>query len=120
VVDRFYDEVTLWDGTKLRVHPLSRCVVVPLQPCVIHRPSDHPLKDAPLAYHAGLNAMFRICEHSEAHPDPDSLRFLVERGVPYGSYPLHDCCSNVCCGNASWDRSGRTGDGVANQLGELF
>lgn len=68
-------------------------------PCAYHSPSDHPLRDAPMA----LGVMFtlriplRICEHGVAHPDPDGLLHLRRIGV-LGAVTFHPCCEHKCCG----------------------
>lgn len=71
------NDIVLNDGTILaRVHGPEEC-----QPenCCIHNPSDHPLRDAPLAWLEllGGGVMGRRCEHGLWHPDPDALAFLM-------------------------------------------
>lgn len=87
------DVIMLYDGTPLRTHPRIRCSGY----CAVHFPSAHPLLDAPVAYLAEANALFRICEHGAIHPDPDSLAFLATHRVEYAVQPWHRCCPVACC-----------------------
>lgn len=64
------------------------------QPCAIHHPSDHPLKDAPRSW--AYDMILRECACGAIHPDFDSLAFQIDKhgGVDVG----HLCCDNNCCG----------------------
>lgn len=64
--------------------------------CGIHnRPSDHPLKDAPLNWRTDRGILERICEHGVGHPDHDSAKYLESIGKGYEN--VHGCCG--CCIN---------------------
>ena len=52
------------------VHPAERCEG---QPCVIHHPSDHHMRDWPLNWRQDRGLMERICPHGVGHPDPDDV-----------------------------------------------
>ena len=70
-------ELTLDDGTVLSgVHGPESCYG---QNCCIHNPSDHSLRDAPLAWLQldGVDIMGRRCAHGLWHPDPDAMNFLM-------------------------------------------
>ena len=73
------------------VHLRSEC-----QPhhCVIHDPSNHPLRDAPMRWRDDLQVMERLCGHGFAHPDPDSVAF-IDRTWLVHSARSHDC--DGCC-----------------------
>lgn len=43
--------------------------------CAIHRPSDHPLRDAPFDWFDEIRYLYRVCEHGFHHPDPDDIAF---------------------------------------------
>jgi hypothetical protein len=64
--------VALWNATIGSVHPASRCAG---QWCVIHNPSDHPMRDFPLYWRNDVYLMERICPHGVGHPDPDDVAF---------------------------------------------
>lgn len=66
--------------------------------CPIHRPLDHPLRTAPLAWRDDGELLERICAHGVHHPDVDSLAYL-ERTHPSTHHlqiERHDC--DGCCG----------------------
>lgn len=62
------DLIGMPDGRVLKTHGKDECSGTP---CVLHSPSDHPLKDAPLQWRSERAMMERVCEHGIAHPDPD-------------------------------------------------
>ena len=62
------DLIGMPDGRILKTHGKDECSGTP---CVLHSPSDHPLKDAPLSWRSERAMMERICEHGIGHPDPD-------------------------------------------------
>ena len=62
--------------------------------CVIHNPSDHPLRDAPLHWRADKGVMERICPHGIGHDDPDDVAHRERVGRE--SSGLHGC--DGCCG----------------------
>lgn len=85
--------VELEDGTILgNVHNLGRCLTG--GGCAIHNPSDHPLKNAARTWYNDM--IYRICPHAAAHPDFDSLVFIIERDG--GVWESHKCCVAKCCG----------------------
>ncbi len=85
--------VTGTGQTLVNVHPPEACAG---NPCPIHNPSDHPLKDAPTHWRDDRRIMERICEHRVGHPDPDDeyhrVTSLGENAL-YSS--IHGCCR--CC-----------------------
>lgn len=59
-------------GTELfGVHEADQCLG---EFCPIHKPSDHPLKDAKQRWNRDKARMERICIHDEVHPDPDDYK----------------------------------------------
>lgn len=85
------DVIFLRDGTGMQIHGEARCAGAP---CPFHNPSDHPLREAPLAWFKELNLMMRQCEHGSLHPDPDSMLHLRFRTFYDGWHP---CCEQQCC-----------------------
>lgn len=79
----------------VQTHGTDKCAG---RPCVIHNPSDHPLKNAPIhfrpdrMYHAE-----RICAHMVPHPDPDSVAYFAERLPGLLLLAAHECCTSRCC-----------------------
>lgn len=97
LVDR-YDLIEMGDGTLMRVHRLGNCFG---QFCCIHKPSDHPLANAPMIWNEKYRVMLRLCPHQELHPDPDSWLYRnasyllgIHDGPPP---PWHACCDEKCC-----------------------
>lgn len=80
------DIIALHDGRVMIVHAPSRCGG---DPCCVHNPSDHPLRDAPLSWWPFGKMMFRICPHGEPHPDPDDL---VAQFVGLDLHTCDGCC----------------------------
>lgn len=83
--------------------------------CVVHAPSEHPLRTAktywramgPFDIRSGA-FMERICEHGTGHPDPDQIAFwqqLVEAGEwtqeNLDAELIHGCCG--CCSGQPYD-----------------
>jgi len=85
------DVIALHDGRILEVHPPAKCAG---NACCIHRPSDHPLRTAPLNWRDERQIMERICPHGIGHPDPDDLTFRLARGTLFGA-GVHGC--DGCC-----------------------
>lgn len=83
-----------------QVHAPEACAG---RPCPFHAPSDHPLNDAPwFLWHSNYGWLtMRVCEHRVAHPDPDSVAFMVERIPPefQNDEPIthRPCCYPPCC-----------------------
>lgn len=81
--------------TLLRTHPESLCADDPT--CCIHKPSDHPLKNAKMNWRDDRGLMERICRHGIGHPDPDDIAHKRRtRGEKYaGAMAVHGC--DGCC-----------------------
>jgi len=100
--DRPHDIVRMIDGSWLLVHLDVDCLA---QYCVIHNPSEHPLKGSPLNWRGDRMLMERICHHGVGHPDPDDMRFKrVQFFIRHGRQAtdddvwaegVHGCCG--CC-----------------------
>lgn len=76
---------------KLVTHTPDKCEG---RPCAIHnRPSDHPLKDAPMYWRVDRGILERICDHGVGHPDADSANYLESIGKNYEN--VHGC--DGCC-----------------------
>lgn len=95
------DVLLLHDGTTMQTHGPARCFG---DHCCIHKPSEHPLNTAPLAWNDDLKMMFRVCSHGEIHPDPDAMEFhltmmLVGLRSFYDGW--HPCCESLCCSRPS-------------------
>jgi len=87
---KLYDEYVTGVGQRLRVHNRKTCKG---KHCVIHRPSKHPLANAPTLWRDDKGIMERICMHGIGHPDPDGLNHLpkdVQRTMS-----IHGC--DGCC-----------------------
>lgn len=88
--DHFTDDA----GRVWKVHKASVCAG---ENCVIHNPSDHPLKDAKLILRADLfkyGLGERICEHGIGHSDPDSVSFYARQGTHgMGVHGCDGCCT---------------------------
>ncbi len=70
--------------------------------CCIHNPSDHPLNGRPLLWDRRWRAMRRICEHDQAHPDPDDIAWrtrMFDWHRPPIELVLHaEVCDGCCAG----------------------
>jgi hypothetical protein len=74
------------------VHSPSACSGA--RGCAIHnRPSEHPLKNAPMLWRNDRGILERICQHGVGHPDHDSAKYLVSIGQE--SQNIHNC--DGCC-----------------------
>lgn len=82
------------DGSLLATHPADRCEG---GYCVIHNPSDHPLKDAPIHWDEERRRTDRVCRHDQHHPDPDHLAYVADTQgmLEYLKHKRHDC--DGCC-----------------------
>lgn len=74
----------------VNVHPESACVG---RACVIHDPSDHPLRDAPMIWRADKRVMERKCVHGIGHDDPDD--YAYRKSVNPRASNIHGC--DGCC-----------------------
>lgn len=59
-------------GQRLLVHEKADCKG---EHCVIHNPSDHPMREFPTHWRADRYLMERICPHGVGHPDPDDIAY---------------------------------------------
>jgi hypothetical protein len=73
------------------VHPADLCAG---RPCVIHHPSDHPLRGLPLHWREDRGFFERRCEHGEG-PDPDDVAYHSREGRRWVA--AHGC--DGCCGS---------------------
>ena len=66
--------------------------------CVIHHPSDHPMKAFPTYWRVDRGIMERICPHGIGHPDPDDMNYIRRtRGeADARAESVHGC--DGCCG----------------------
>lgn len=88
------EEYTTGTGQKMQVHAHTEGCD---ERCVIHNPSDHPMKDFPTHWRGDRGLMERICPHGVGHPDPDDLAFKRNRyGESYAqTESIHGC--DGCC-----------------------
>lgn len=67
--------------------------------CVIHNPSPHPLREAPLQYRGDRGLMERRCVHQVGHPDPDDIAYkrliMSESQFAARAFEWHGC--DGCC-----------------------
>jgi hypothetical protein len=82
----------LADGRVLCHHPATVCSG---EHCVLHNPSDHPMKSWPKVWRGDLGLMERLCSHGVGHPDPDALAHLARVGVGVDQPGVHGC--DGCC-----------------------
>lgn len=61
--------------------------------CVIHNPSDHHMRDWPLAWRNDTGVFERDCPHGIGHPDPDQFKYWDEMGWRHAG--VHSC--DGCC-----------------------
>jgi len=91
------DPLQLADGSVAMVHKIDACKG---EFCAIHRPCDHPLRDAPFAWREGRLGLGRMCEHNVVHPDPDDLAYKWEtmdkKEFQRKGYDRHTCKCGCC------------------------
>jgi hypothetical protein len=63
--DRTYEVA---NGVLRNVHRRDACAG---EPCCIHNPSDHHMRDWPQMWRDDRGMMERRCQHGIGHPDPD-------------------------------------------------
>lgn len=79
-------------GAIVRTHGIIACEG---EPCALHNPSDHPLRDAPMVFRADRGFLIeRTCQHGVGHPDPDSVAYLASVSDDDG-WGVHGC--DGCC-----------------------
>lgn len=93
------EEYTTGTGQRMVVHNRTACKG---EHCVIHNPSDHPMRVFPTHWRGDRYLMERICPHGIGHPDPDDLAYkaLVFSKTDVGKRMLeaeavHGC--DGCC-----------------------
>lgn len=81
----------------MRVHDREQCESR-ASACVIHRPSDHSMREFRLHWRADRGIFERICSHGVGHPDPDQYGYWVERWGEREAEAqmIHGC--DGCCG----------------------
>lgn len=86
-----YDGKEVWSVNPRRkikgIHPEFKCTG---PTCVLHKPTNHHMREFPLVFRRDLRTFERICEHQVTHPDPDCRNAMAD-GV------VHECCSMACC-----------------------
>lgn len=87
--------VTEVDGVRLvNVHDPSLCAG---QACVIHNPTDHPMRSWELLWRGDRRIFERVCPvHGCGHPDPDQFDYWRSVGS-FEWQAVHGCCG--CCRN---------------------
>lgn len=68
--------------------------------CVIHKPTDHLMRDWTLIWRNDRDIFERICEHGIGHPDPDQTEFwmntmLLADAEAMEVHGCDGCCSGV-------------------------
>jgi hypothetical protein len=67
------------------------------QPCCVHNPSDHHMRDWPQVWRDDRYLMERTCPHGIGHPDPDHMAYVLTQPGPVGETAsgVHGC--DGCC-----------------------
>jgi hypothetical protein len=94
-VDYKPGQVETADGKHVTVHSEASCD--PQYACVIHRPSNHKMKEWPLVWRHDRypTVMERLCKHAVGHPDPDGVAYNV-RSFPDGHMSAVHGCDGCC------------------------
>lgn len=90
--DKIFERVVLSSDQIIMAHSKKDCK----PPCALHSPSSHPMITWKLVYREDIGLLERVCEHGIGHPDPDSVKFLIEQMGMDESITVHgcdDCCS---------------------------
>ena len=100
------------------VHPAGQCAG---ETCWVHRPSEWPLRDAPVVADRSTLVIYRRCEHGRLHLDIDDRLFRRRHGTRHRwswvSSDAHPCCSQLCCvGAPATDVDRKVADGVADLM----
>ena len=84
------------DEDFLYVHQKDECSG---EYCVIHKPSNHSMRDFPLRWR-GMRGFFeRLSENGTGHPDPDSMLHIYEtRGLEVMQSEMKHGCQGGCNG----------------------
>lgn len=84
------------DGTFIFfLHPIDLCAPHTNEPCFIHRPTRHHMREWPIEFDRQLGRFTRVCEHGVCHPDPDQIDFWVRTRQDHKIG--HTCCPRACC-----------------------
>lgn len=68
--------------------------------CVIHNPSNHPMKGFPTYWREDRDIMERIDKFGVGHPDPDMIAYFRRTfGDEYASAQAIHGCNGVCAGS---------------------
>lgn len=78
-------------NTLIQVHKASNCIG---RHCVIHNPSNHPMRQMPLHWRDDRKIFERICPCGIGHPDPDM--YVYWRIIGRESEAVHGCCGQHC------------------------
>lgn len=80
------------EGIELaNVHNPEKCAG---RPCVLHNPTDHPMRKWMLLWRDDRGIFERLCpKHKVGHPDPDQFAYWREINQDFMS--VHGCCG--CC-----------------------
>ena len=87
------EDFTDVDGRRGIQHSIEKCGGQQ-EHCVVHNPSEHKLKDAPVRF-TSMHLFMRVCEHGVEHPDPDVMTYENSKEGPYGLMDNHEC--DGCC-----------------------
>lgn len=79
-------------GQHLMTHGPAYCAG---QPCCIHSPTDHHMKEWDQNWRDDAYKMERMCKHGIGHPDPDHVAFMMRVGAADQSDLVHGC--DGCC-----------------------
>ncbi len=75
-------------GEVIQAHSEEDC---DSQPCCIHSPSDHHMRNWPQHWRGDRKLMERLCRHGIGHPDPDDGEVLAGRDL--GIHGCDGCCT---------------------------
>lgn len=85
------------DGTGKHIEVHEKTALCAIS-CVIHNPSDHPMKDFPTYWRHDRQLMERICPHGVGHPDPDHIAHVARTfGKKAAILDANHGCDG-CCG----------------------
>ena len=80
-------------GGRLITHSIRQCAQAP---CVLHSPTDHPMRTWPMVWRPDRDLFERGCPHGIGHPDPDSVTWLASQGdTSAGLHGCDSCCADV-------------------------